>query len=131
MANRNRTAGIKAELEIAKELRELGFDKIVSTRFESKRMDDAGVDLIQLPHPNVPLPCYVQVKKTINTPSEELLKVELEKPLVIVHQKQVKKGSRFYTDDQYVMMKKDFFYKLLKYVHTQLSTVSNTEKRSD
>ena len=124
MSNRNRTAGIRAELEIAKELRDLGFDKVVSTRSESKRLDDLGVDLIQLPDPDVELPCYVQVKKSLNMPSESLLETDLAKHLVLVHQKQTKKGSRFYTERQYIIMKKEFFYKLLKYVYDNLQAVS-------
>lgn len=114
MGNRNRTAGIKAELQIAKELRELGFDKVVTTRSESKRMDDLGVDLIQLPNPILELPAYVQVKKTLAQPKFDLLDVKLEKPLVVIYQRSRKKGSRFYTEGEYVMMTKEFFYKLLQ-----------------
>lgn len=116
MGNRNRTAGIRAELQIAEELRELGFDKVVSTRSESKRMDDLGVDLIQLPNPSFELPAYIQVKKTLNTPKSELVESQLDKAIVVIHQKQIKRGSRFYTTGEYAIMQKHFFYKLLQYV---------------
>lgn len=115
MSNRNRTAGIKAELQICKELKELGFDKLVTTRSESKRMDDRGVDLIQLPSPEVEIPCFFQVKKTINTPGYDVIEKELDKYLVAIHQKQIKKNKRFYTIGEYAIMKKEFFYQLLKY----------------
>lgn len=114
MANRNRSAGIRAELQIRAELIELGFDKVVTTRSESKRLDDQGVDLIQLPNPTIELPVYIQVKKSIQTPSSDLLEVNLDKPLAVIHQKQVKKGRRFYTKNEYVFMTKELFYKLLK-----------------
>lgn len=114
MGNRNRTAGIRAELKIAQELRDLGFDHVVSTRSESKNLDDKGVDLIQLRQAQVLLPCYLQVKKTVQMPKvSELLSASLEKPLVIVHIKEEKRGSRFYEVGDYVYMDKHFFYKLL------------------
>lgn len=122
MSNRNRTAGHNAERQIVNELKKLGFDKVVTTRLESKRLDDLGVDIIQLPNPTVKLPCYIQVKKCLQTPNFSLLNAELEKPLVLVFQKTEKKGKRFYTVNEYTILKKDFFYELLKYyVYNQCS----------
>jgi len=121
MGNRNRTSGIRAEQQIASELRELGFDGVVTTRAESKNMDDRGVDLIQLRNCINELPCYFQVKKTVNTPNiKELLTNDLEKPLVVVHIKEEKRGSRFYETGTYVYMEKELFYQLLKKWHTLL-----------
>jgi len=114
MGNRNRTAGIRAEQRIAKELRDLGFDGVVTTRAESKNLDDKGVDLMQLPTSLIILPCHIQVKKTINTPKiSEILK-PMDKPLILLHIKEEKKGSRFYEVGDYVYMDKSFFYQLLK-----------------
>lgn len=127
MSNRNRTAGIAGELKIAKELRELGFDKVVTTRSESKRMDDMGVDLIQLPSPLLELPCFFQIKKTLQTPSSDLLDIPIDKPLVIIHQKQKKKGKRFYTVGEYAIMKKELLYKLLKYVQIHAQSSNRTK----
>ena len=62
---RNRARGNAYECKIAKELNELGFN-VVTSRSESKRMDDAKVDLIDLDNK---LPCYLQLKKTTSTPS--------------------------------------------------------------
>lgn len=124
MGNRNRTAGIKAELKIANELKELGFDKVVTTRYESKRLDDSGVDITQLPNPTIELPCYVQVKRTLQTPKMELLHVETEKPVAIVFLKQEKKKTRFFTTGEYAILEKELFYELLKYyvIHNTRST---------
>lgn len=121
MGNRNRTAGIRAELKIANELMDLGFDLVVSTRSESKNLDDKGVDLMQLKNCQVLLPCFLQVKKTINTPNvHEILASELDKPLVIVHTKEEKRKTRFYEVGDYVYMKKEFFYKLLQDAYINL-----------
>lgn len=127
MGNRNRTAGILGELKIVHELTELGFDKVVTTRSESKRMDDMGVDLIQLPSPIFELPCYFQVKKTLQTPSFDLFEAKLDKPLVVVYMKQEKKGSRFFTVGEYAIMKKEFLYKLLQYVYHNTSQITATK----
>lgn len=114
MGNRNRSAGINAEQKIAKELRELGFDLVVTTRAESKNMDDMGVDLIQLKNCKNELPCFIQVKKSINTPNiVQILQTKLEKPLIIIHKKVEKRSSRFYEIGDFVYMTKEFFYKLL------------------
>lgn len=116
MANRNRTAGILGELKIVHELTDLGFDKVVTTRSESKRLDDMGVDIMQLPSPLFPLPCYFQSKKALKAPTFDLVEAELDKPLVVIYMKQEKKGSRFFTVGEYAIMKKEFLYKLLQYV---------------
>lgn len=114
MGNRNRSAGIKAEQKIAQELRDLGFDGVVTTRAESKNLDDQGVDLMQTRSAKQLLPCYIQVKKTVQTPKISELIKELEKPVIVVHIKEEKRGSRFYETGEYVYMDKNFFYKLLK-----------------
>ena len=41
-----RRRGNNYELKIAHELEELGYEEVLTSRSESKRMDDAGVDLI-------------------------------------------------------------------------------------
>jgi hypothetical protein len=118
MANRNRTAGIKAEQKIAKELRELGFDGVVTTRAESKNLDDKGIDLTQIMGSKKILPCHIQIKKTVQTPKISELITTLDKPLIVIHIKEEKKGSRFYEVGEYVYMDKEFFYKLLqKWLH--------------
>lgn len=61
----NRRRGNTYETKIAKELRELGFDEVKTSRSESKSMDDKKVDLVD---PTGKLPFYPQIKKTINTP---------------------------------------------------------------
>ena len=62
---RNRRRGNDYERKIAKELRELGFSGVVTSRSESKNMDNNKVDLIDTENK---LPCYIQLKKTTSTP---------------------------------------------------------------
>ena len=63
----SRTKGHSYETKIAKEFRELGYTGVVTSRSESKSMDDKKVDLIDT---EGKLPYYVQLKKTQNTPSD-------------------------------------------------------------
>ena len=45
MANRNRTAGHKWELEVIKDIKEIGYTEAVSSRYSSRETDDAGIDI--------------------------------------------------------------------------------------
>lgn len=62
---RNRTRGHDYERLIANELRKLGFPGVVTSRSESKKMDDSKIDLMD---PENKLFFYPQLKATINTP---------------------------------------------------------------
>lgn len=80
----SRTKGNAYELKIAKELKELGFPGIVTSRSESKRMDDKKVDLIDT---EGKLPVYIQLKKTQATPSFFKIREEsglTDKPFIII-----------------------------------------------
>lgn len=109
--NYSRTKGHAYETQICKELRDLGYDAVTS-RSESKNMDDAKIDIV-----SKDLPCYVQLKKTQNTPNyseiEKACKYK-DKPFVIFHAKQKKKEKNICTESEYVMVPKEFFYQLIK-----------------
>lgn len=60
----NRRSGFDYERKIVKELNALGFD-VVTSRAESKNLDDDKVDIADK---NGKLPCFIQLKKTVNTP---------------------------------------------------------------
>lgn len=62
----SRTKGHAYETQIAKELRDIGFTGVVTSRSESKRMDDDKVDLIDKDNT---LPVNIQLKKTQATPN--------------------------------------------------------------
>ena len=61
----NRNRGHRAEQKIVKELQELGFSGVVSSRSESKSTDDNKIDIIDKDHK---LPCDIQIKHTLQTP---------------------------------------------------------------
>jgi len=108
--NRNRNQGHQYERDIMKELRELGYD-VVSTRSESRTLDNAGVDIIGN------IPCYIQCKNLVTNASYHLLlssdKLPKDKPTVIMHKKTKKANTRFIAQGEYVIMTKEYFYKLI------------------
>ena len=111
-----RSKGNNYELQIAKELGELGYQNIVTSRSESKRTDNMKIDLIDK---DGKLPFYAQCKKTKNTPSYFGISDECplkDKPFVVFWNKQeVKEGNvNMSSAGEVVMIPKDYFYKLLR-----------------
>lgn len=108
-----RNKGYRYETKIAQELRNLGFTDVVTSRSESKSMDDKKVDLVDR---SGKLPCYIQLKNTVNTPQYHAIKKECplkDKPFIVIWNKQVKKEKVFGSAGEVVIMDKDFFYELL------------------
>lgn len=103
MASRNRTAGNNYERQIAKELREFGFEAVTS-RSESRNLDAKGIDLV------TNFPMKPQMKSAINQPNIHKLLTETEAD-IIFFKKTEKANKRFVTKGEYVMMKKEDFYK--------------------
>lgn len=102
MANRNRTAGIRYEQEVAQELRKLGFEAVTS-RYESRSMDDSGVDLVS----NFPL--NIQCKVSINQPNVHELTTTTDAE-IIFYKRVEKAGSKFMPRGEFVIMRKQDFY---------------------
>lgn len=113
MANRNRTAGHNYERQIANDLKELGYD-VVTARSESRNADNAGIDIFG------DFPYYVQCKVYKGYPKlNELINNERpkrfqDKPIIVFHKKVRKANTKFVTEDEFVSMRKEDFYKLLK-----------------
>ena len=108
-----RNKGHRYETKIAQELRNLGFTDVVTSRSESKSMDDKKVDLVDR---SGKLQCYIQLKNTVNTPQYHAIKKECplkDKPFIVIWNKQVKKEKVFGSAGEVVIMDKDFFYELL------------------
>jgi Holliday junction resolvase len=103
MANRNRTAGHNYERQIAQELRKLGFEAVTS-RYESRSLDDSGVDLAS----NFPL--NPQMKVSINQPNVHELMTTTDAE-ILFFKKVLKVGYKFMGKGEYVMMRKEDFYK--------------------
>jgi Holliday junction resolvase len=68
IGKQNKVRGSNFERQIAKELRELGFTQVVTSRSESKSTDDNKVDIIDKEH-KLPFDMQIQTKKTSSTPS--------------------------------------------------------------
>ncbi len=111
---RSRARGIAYEQQIAKELRGLGFEGVVTSRSESKAMDDKKIDLID---PTNKLFFYCQLKKTQQCPN--WFKIESEcplkdKPFIIFWNGQIPTEKTFRSLGEIVMLPKAFFYELIK-----------------
>lgn len=68
IGKQNKVRGSNFERQIAKELRELGFTQVVTSRSESKSTDDNKVDIIDKAK-QLPFDMQIQTKKTSSTPS--------------------------------------------------------------
>lgn len=114
MANRNRNAGHDYEREIVNELKKMGFSTVVTSRSESRNMDNSGVDIFD---PEGEFPYYIQNKIYQNYPKlNDLINGEVvnkKRPMLVFHKKVIKKKTRFYTEDEFVSMRKEDFYNLL------------------
>ena len=111
---RSRARGVAYEQQIAKELRELGFDGVVTSRSESKAMDDNKIDLIDK---NNQLFFYPQLKKTQKCPNYFAIEEQCplkDKPFVIFWNYQKPTEKTFRSGGEIVMLPKSFFYELIK-----------------
>lgn len=102
------------ERQIAGELRDIGFTGCVTSRSESKSTDDMKIDIFDK---EGTLPCYIQLKKTQNTPSYAKISDECglkDKPFVLIWNMQEKKEVNCVSKGEVAMIPKKFFYELLK-----------------
>jgi hypothetical protein len=111
-----RNKGHRYELQIVKELEEVGYDKLSSTRAESRNLDNAGVDITSTIESEKKLDFHPQCKSLSTRVAYELLfgTFRLKLPLVIFHKFTKKANKNFISQGEYVILQKDYFYKLLK-----------------
>jgi len=110
----SRDKGHRYEQKIAQELRELGFNGVVTSRSESKSMDDNKVDLIDKENK---LPVKIQLKSTQSIPSYFKIRSESTvdpEEFVIIWSKQEKRDVNIVSVGEAVIMDKKMFYKLIK-----------------
>lgn len=113
MANRNRTAGNQYERDIVNDLKNLGYD-VVTSRSESRAADAAGIDI--LGNFLYYIQCkvyksYPKLNELINNDRPEKFR---DKPIIVFHKKVRKAKSRFVKEDEFVSMRKEDFYELIK-----------------
>lgn len=106
IGKKSRRKGNGWELEIIEHLKAIGYTGCVSSRSESKRTDDAKVDIVDLNHE---LPCHIQAKRTKNFPSYHKIEAECplkDKPFVI--------ACKLEGKSPVAILPLDYFYKLIK-----------------
>lgn len=109
-AKQSKRKGNNYELKIIHELTALGFEGLVSSRSESKNLDNAKIDIADTLGV---LDFYAQCKRTKVSPNIENISEACplkDKPLVIFWSKESDKQQ----NNEYVYMPKEYFYKLLK-----------------
>jgi Holliday junction resolvase len=128
----NRTAGHRFECDCAKELREIGFEHIVTSRSESKTRDNHKVDLMNSEEGiHGRLPYNVQCKSTASSLSYDKLYKEIQQVPgvinVILHRvtKRVEshRVHKFNTLGEYAILSKEDFLFMAK-----MLLVANKEK---
>ena len=113
----SKNKGNRYELKIIKELTELGYDGLKSSRSESKSLDNDKIDIAQDRDAENQLPFYVQCKCTKNKPSyQDIIPgcPRKDRPLVVFHNYQVNKEVNMGSIGEYVIMTKEYFYELIK-----------------
>ena len=109
-AKKSKSKGGNWELQVIKDLTELGYKGLKSSRSENRNLDNAKIDIAETEDI---LPCYFQCKNTASTPNIEKITKECpkkDKPLVIMW----KKAQAETKQHDFVMMPKEFFYTLLQ-----------------
>lgn len=109
----NRTAGHNYERKIRNELEKLGFSEVVTSRAESRNMDNKGVDIF-----GPDLPFHVQCKNSKDRQHYETLLLEdrlpEDKPTILFHKYTKKAEKRFVCIDEFVILRKEDFYNLIQ-----------------
>lgn len=115
--NKNKVLGSNAERLYAKIFRNLGYPFCKTTRYAARFLDDLGIDLVGLP-------IYVQIKagkqrginysKVLSDIRDNIDKTNIEdKPLILIHRKEGRKGKRRTEHDDLVIMSFEVFKKFL------------------
>lgn len=120
----SKSKGNAYEVQIAKELAYCGYPNVVTSRSESKNMDDKKVDLIDK---DGRLPINIQLKKTQNIPSYFRIAEECplkDKPFCIIWNAQkLKEGQvNISSVGEIALIPKQFFYELLK-AYTEVNKI--------
>lgn len=110
----SKNKGNRYEAQIAKELRDLGFPGVKTSRSESKSTDDNKIDIIDTENK---LPVNIQLKKTQSIPSYFKIRSESTvdpKTFAIIWNKQEKKKTNICSVGECVIISKELFYELIK-----------------
>lgn len=131
MGNRNRDKGNNYERKIAQELRDLGFNDVVTSRYASKETDDNKIDLV---FQNKSCDLNIQLKKTTNVPQYFKIRSESNsepEKFCLIWNKQEKKSKNFCSAGELVMIDKQLFYKLIKNQYIMSKEIKDVEKTNE
>lgn len=110
----SKNKGNRYEQQIAKELRELGYTGVKTSRSESKAVDNNKVDIIDTENK---LPLQIQLKKTQKIPSFfDIRKQSTVNPeeFCIIWAKQEQRDKNIITTGEVALIDKKMLYKLLE-----------------
>ena len=131
MGNRNRDKGNNYERKIAQELRDLGFNDVVTSRYASKETDDNKIDLV---FQNKSCDLNIQLKKTTNVPQYFKIRSESNSEpenFCLIWNKQEKKSKNFCSAGELVMIDKQLFYKLIKNQYIMSKEIKDVEMTNE
>lgn len=111
-ATRNRTAGHNWERECVRIFKDLGWEECISSRWESKRRDDSGVDLMYTDPYNVQCKTNSQSLNTHKILSE--MPNEESRINIIMERRTEKRGNKFFKVGDYVHLKLEDFLSLIE-----------------
>lgn len=118
--------GSSYERKIVREINELSNFKVGSSRLLSAYLDGKGVDVVDYPDSSNRFPFHIQCKSITGKINYHDLfdKFDLkDKPLIVFHELTEKHGVRFFKLQDYVIMKKEDFYSLIKSIKNEKKTV--------
>lgn len=110
-ASKNKKKGSVFELEIAKKLREIGYEGCVSSRSQDKRADANKIDIVDT---NNELPVNIQAKYTQNLPNYFDIRdacTDKSKPFCLAWKKAGKNGEQ--SRGTVFIIPADYFYQLI------------------
>jgi len=121
-ANANRDKGHRAERYYAAKLRDLGYEKCLTSRYASKMHDDAGIDLV-----NIPLNLQIKSGKQAKLNPRKFLadmrgriaemfpdgSPERERPCAVLHRREHERGKKREEEDEMVYLTFSDLEKLL------------------
>ena len=131
MGNRNRDKGNNYERKIAQELRDLGFNDVVTSRYASKETDDNKIDLV---FQNKSCDLNIQLKKTTNVPQYFKIRSESNSEpenFCLIWNKQEKNSKNFRSAGELVMIDKQLFYKLIKNQYIMSKEIKDVEMTNE
>lgn len=143
----NRTAGHSYETDIAKQLRDIGFEHVVTSRSENRSRDNAKIDFVnrnEFKHGR--LEYNIQAKSmtdhdTVSGKAEKvnykklLNEIEIEEGIVnvVFHKHTLKKpgGTNFITQGEYAFLHKRDFMQIIKDLRASKDKLKKYETGTD